>query len=144
MYPRATSHLRKQRGFLVPLSAVLVVGIGVLALTISRITSQANQSSVLEGLSLQAFYAAESGAQSGLSLVLFDVANRASANGNCTGLSQSIDFTAQGLAACEAQVTCSFVTDAGDTTSFYTIQSAASCGSGDLVAERTIQVTAYL
>lgn len=53
----------RSKGFLMPLAAVLVVGVAMMALAISHMASNSGNSSVQEGLSLQAFYAAESGAQ---------------------------------------------------------------------------------
>ena len=140
--------LKTQQGFLIPLSVILIVGIGVLALTISRVSSQSNSSSVLEGISLQTFYAAESGAQYGLHQLFFSNTTRADADATCTGVGSpfpnTINFTADGLQLCSTTVSCSFTTDTPATTSFYTIVSAASCGAGDIVAERTVEVRAFM
>lgn len=134
----------KQGGFLIPLGAFIVVGLALLALAISRFTSQSSVSSVQEGLSLQAFYAAESGAQWGMSTLLFDVNNRAVADTNCNGaVNDTLTFTANGLQSCNVTVSCIVDTVAGITTSFYTLTSAANCGSGELTAQRTIQAKAF-
>ena len=159
MYPRSNG-LAKQRGVLLPLAIILITGIGILALTISRLSSQSNVSSVYEGLSLQAFYAAESGTQYGLNVVLFDVTDRAVSDASCAGLSANpvyLNFNANGLQSCGTFVSCACegsCAGAGDI-SYYTINSRAQCGDfdadgngnitrrGALVAEREINVTAF-
>ncbi len=94
---------------------------------------------------MQAFYAAESGVQYGMHRLLFPAATRAAANTACTALNgDSINFTATGLNNCSADFTCTATTNADDTISFYTVQSNAQCGSGELMAQRSIQATAYI
>lgn len=136
---------RQARGFLIPLSAILLVGIGVLAVAINRISSQSSYASFLEGVSNQAFYAAESGAYYGMSQLMFDVDDRTVADTNCAGLTgNSLNFTANGLQNCSTDITCVVSTVSGNPLSFYTIRSEASCGSGDIFAERTVEVSSFL
>lgn len=132
------------KGFLMPLAAVLVVGVAMMALAISHMASNSGNSSVQEGLSLQAFYAAESGAQYAMNQLMFDVTSRTSADANCVSLSgASLNFSAIGLAVCSASLSCSVANDAANTTSFYSITSSANCGAGDLFAQRIITVSAF-
>ncbi|ABD80407.1 hypothetical protein [Saccharophagus degradans] len=134
----------RSKGFLMPLAAVLVVGVAMMALAISHMASNSGNSSVQEGLSLQAFYAAESGAQYAMNQLMFDVTSRTSADANCAALSgTSLNFSAVGLAVCSASLTCSVSNDAANTTSFYSVTSSANCGAGDLFAQRTISVSAF-
>lgn len=136
---------RRQGGFLMPLAAVLVVGVAILALAISHMASHTYHSGVQEGLSLQAFYAAESGAQYSMNQLFFNVSDRASADSNCAVVSGStLSFSATGLNTCQTNISCSVSTDAGNTTSFYSLTSSASCGAGDLVAQRIITVSAFI
>ncbi|MFL0808810.1 MAG: pilus assembly PilX N-terminal domain-containing protein [Agarilytica sp.] len=138
------SLVAKQRGFLIPVAMLLVVGIGVLALTISRITSQSSISAYNEGISLQAFYAAESGAYFGMNQLLFNVTLRTAADTNCINLDGStLNGLANGLQACSVSITCSADTVGGDPQSFYTIVSTASCGAGEIYAERSVEVKSY-
>lgn len=135
---------RSQRGFLLPVAMVLIVGIGVMAIAINRIASQSSQSSVAEGLSVQAFYAAESGAQLAMSRLLFNVNSRALVDANCAALDgTSLNFTASGLQACSTTLSCSISNVAGNPQNFYTLVSDASCGSGDLAAERSVEVKTF-
>lgn len=141
----------KQRGFLLPLALFILVVMGALALTISRTATQTNASSIQEFTNVQAFYAAESGAQRGMQHLFLnaDIA-RASVNVRCNNWSQTYSFTGNGLKSCSANVSCNFTIDgdpaiAGDDTrSFYTITSIGSCGSGIYRAERTVEVGSYL
>lgn len=137
--------MKSSGGFLIPLSAILLLGIGVLAVAINRIASQSTHSSVVEGISIQAFYAAESGAYFGMNQLMFDTDDSGVADTNCAGLTGSaISFTATGLQNCSANITCTVDTVVGSPLSFYTIRSDASCGSGDIFAERTVEVSSYL
>lgn len=143
MFPNNIS--KKEKGFLVPLAAIIVVGLGVLALAISRISGQGATSTVQEGLAVQTFYAADSGAQYGMNRLFFSATTRAQADTNCANLAGStLNYSVPGLSLCSSNVTCSVSNDAGNTTSYYLITSAASCGSGDTRAERSIAVSAFM
>lgn len=144
MFPDRFAPAKKQGGFLIPLAAIIVVGLAVLALSISRISSQTGTAAIQEGVSVQAFYAAESGAQIAMNQLFFNAADRGDVDNNCANLPANINYTVPGLDTCSATLECSRNIDTGDTTSFYVITSAASCGSGNLVAERIIQVSAYM
>ncbi len=145
MSPEKPFSRARSRGFLIPLAAIVVVGIAVLAIAISDMAAQSSQAVVVEGLSVQAFYAAESGAYYGMHQLLFDVSDRAVADANCIALNGStLNFTALGLQACSSDIFCTTATAAGNPQSFYTIRSEASCGAGDLTAERIIEVTSFL
>ncbi|MFT5082919.1 MAG: MSHA biogenesis protein MshP [Lentisphaeria bacterium] len=137
---------KKNKGFLIPLAAFIVFGIGLLAVAINKIASQSSHASVLEGISLQAFYAAETGAQYGMNRLMFDVTDRLVSDANCAALAGGItlNYTAAGLQACSATISCSMNTVAGFPFSFYAVRSEASCGSGEIAAQREIEVSARL
>lgn len=122
----------------------MVIIMGVLALTMSRVTSQTGVGAIQEGISIQAFYAAESGAQHGMHQLFFDQSTRTAVDNNCTALSTTVNYSVAGLTSCSADVSCSLANDAGNTTSFYTITSAGSCGAGQILAQRIVQVSAYM
>lgn len=147
MFPsRRYKNIRpKQKGFLIPVAAMIVIGIGVLAVAINRITSQSSQASVAEGISMQAFYAAESGAYYGMSRLMYDVSARATADANCTALSGSVlNYSVTGLQVCSATITCTVSVVGGSPQSFYTIRSNASCGSGEIFSQRIVEVSSYM
>ncbi len=142
---RSLPNRDRQGGFLIPVAAMIVVGVAALALAISRITSQSSQASVVEGISMQAFYAAESGAYYGMSRLMFDVTSRAVADTNCTAVNGStLNYSANGLQACSATITCSTASVGGSPLSFYTIRSSASCGSNEIFSQRIVEVSSYL
>lgn len=131
-------------GFLIPLSAILVVGLSFLALAILRFSAVNAGMSVVEGLSLQAFYAAESGAQYAMNQIFFNANTRAVADANCNAVNNaSLAFNVVGLRGCTVLISCSITVDAGNTTSFYLVNSAGTCGSGDLIGERVVEVSAF-
>jgi len=57
--------LSKQQGFLLPVALFIIVVIGGLALMVSKKVSESTATYIISGVSTQAFYAAESGAQAG-------------------------------------------------------------------------------
>lgn len=149
MFPKTRhfSPLSHQQGFLLPLALFILVVMGVLAITISRTSIQTQESSVYEYSNLQAFYAAESGAQRGMNHLFFDATvalTRAGVDTRCTGWTQTYTFTSDGLRACVANVGCTRTTDAANLRSFYTVTSRGACGTDAYRAERTIQVSAFM
>lgn len=142
--PAYTTMPRQQQGFLIPLALFILVVMGVLALTISRTSIQTQSSSIQEFTNIQAFYAAESGAQRGMKHLFFDARppTKTSADIQCSSLNVTYNFTDDGLKACNAWVKCSKGGDA--IRSFYTIKSIGSCGTDQYRAERTIEVGSFM
>jgi MSHA biogenesis protein MshP len=159
------NNIKNQHGFLMPLAIFIVVVMGVFALAISRTTIQASTSGTLEFVSTQAFYAAESGTQRAMQTLFFpDASSRQQVDNRCENLNVTHNFTVPGLNGCSAVVTCTcrYADNSGSncapgtpanytssapqniTTSFYTITSTATCGSGTLRAVRTIQAGSFL
>ncbi len=135
--------VKYQRGFLIPLSLFIVVAMGVLAVAINRLSSQSSVASVQEAVSVQAFYAAESGAQQGLHALFFTSANRGDADTACDNMNINTSYTVAGLAGCDVAVSCSRTFSIS--TSYYVITSAATgCGSSLIPGERSIQVSAFM
>ncbi len=154
--------VNRQRGFLIPLALFIVVVIGSLALVIARTSTQTNTASVQELLSVQTFYAAESGTQRGMQILFFpDASVRQDADTRCVAMNQTFNFAGiVGLQHCTAQISCSCrynnntacapatAANYSDTTSvptsFYTVTTLATCGQGSYRADRTIQAGAFL
>lgn len=146
--------LKKQQGFLLPLALFILVAMSFFAFSLSRTTSQAGMAPVQELISVQAFYAAESGAQEGLSRLFYpDASTRAAVDNQCAAinsLNRSYDGV-EGLNQCSAVIDCTCVDDQGNTPcspsatiSFYTIASRGRCGNAPIDAERTVRVDAYM
>ncbi len=156
---------KQQQGFLLPLAIFIVVVMGVFALVLSRNTIQASTSSVQEAISIQAFYAADSGAQRGMQVLFLDkvqALTRQAVDSRCAALNTTYAYTVPGLNNCSAAVTCTcqyqnasacspataanYMASApvDNLTSFYKISSTASCGSGNLRAVRTIESGSFL
>ena len=148
MCPDYQTVSRRQQGFLIPLALFIVIVLGFLALAISRMGVQTHMSSAQELVSVQAFYAAESGAQAGMHQLFWGAGNNIdTVNANCGGLvNLTIDFDATpGLGGGSASVSC-FCDSCGasEATSFYRIESTGNCGAGVISANRTIRVSAYM
>lgn len=148
MYPNAKPTLRRfnpgrkhQKGFLIPLSLFIVLGMGVLALSITRMGADTFASVTLESISVQALYAAESGAQYGAHQLLYNAASSTEVDVRCTNLNGvTVQFSVPGLNACSAQLQCVATGGSDGAAPVYSLQSAATCGSGSLIGERTIAV----
>jgi len=148
MYPK---HFRKQQqGFLMPVAIFILVVMAVFGTTVARNSTQTNTATVQEGVSTQAFFAAESGAQRAMSSVFYGALapTRASADAGCAALNASVEpeinFTAPGLANCSATLSCDASNDPDNTTSYYRLVSVASCGGGSLQASRSIEVSSFI
>lgn len=147
MYP--SSLAKNQTGFLLPVAIFLVVGIAAMAIGVSRLSSQAGTSTFREGVAMQALYAAESGMQWGMNQLLFPDSDRATATSNCASIADpdplqaELNFSIPGLQGCSVNVSCSSE-EGTEPVTFYTLVSAASCGGGELLAERTVRATAYI
>jgi MSHA biogenesis protein MshP len=140
--------LQRQRGFLIPLALFIVVVMALLALALTRMSTQTGLASAQELLSLQAFYAGESGAQQGMNQ-LYPPAGpnlRANVNARCDGVVRTLAFAGvTGLSGCSAAVSCNCVScTPAAATSFYTITSVGSCNAGTLSATRTIRVGSFM
>ncbi len=144
MFPDRRYNLKRQQGFLIPLALFILVGMLALSLTAARLTGQSSTSSTLEMLSTQAFFAAESGGQYAMYKLFSGVTSQAGTDSNCATLAETVNFpnTALGLSACAVNISCTATASGG--TGFYTLTSAASCGSGDLSAQRSIQISASM
>lgn len=147
-----------------PLAIFIIVVMGIFALVISRNTIQTSTSTALEIVSTQAFYAAESGAQRGMQKLFFpDASSRQQVDARCVGLNITHTFNVDGLKNCSAVVTCRCTYGDGTTscapgtaanytsaalpkiaTSYYTVTSEATCGSGTMRSVRTIQAGSFL
>lgn len=137
--------LKKQRGFLMPLALFIVVGLGALALALSRAGTASASSVVLEGISTQAFYAAESGAQYAMHRLMFDASDRVEVDGRCAVVDgDSLALTVSGLSGCRVKLKCDRQVILGSEVHIYNLTSAATCGGGDLIAKRTLSVSALL
>lgn len=122
-----------------PLALFILVGLGALAIAISRLSAGQFSSAVQETLSAQAFYAAESASQVAMNRILFNAADKTSADVNCVAVNGStINFSAIGLRECSARLACTAVSNAGDTAGIYRIETTATCGGGTLSGARRL------
>lgn len=122
-----------------PLALFILVGLGALALTISRLSSGQFSAAVQETLSVQAFYAAESASQLAMSRILFSADSKTDADLNCANVNGSrLNYSAPGLNGCAAELVCTAVANAGDSAGIYRVESVASCGGGAMFAERRL------
>jgi MSHA biogenesis protein MshP len=121
-----------------PLALFIVLGLGAMAMAISRMSSNSYSSSIHDGLSVQALYAAESAAQYAMNQLLFNAASSAEVDARCTAVEgQTVNFSTNGLGACQAQLSCAKTTITLGT-QVYEVISNGQCGSGTLMAERTL------
>lgn len=154
----------KQQGFLLPLALFIVIVMGLFSLVLARNSIQTSNATLLELVSTQAFYAAESGAQRGMQdLLTLNPTSRNAVDSRCaSAFPATYTFTVTGLKNCSAVVACSCLytnntacssataanySTAATTatlTSFYKISSVATCGSGNFKAVRTIEAGAFL
>lgn len=145
-YHRRPVTLNRQRGFLIPLAIFIVVVMSFFAIALWRTTIQTSLSGAQELISVQAFYAAESGAQEGMQVLFFpDASSRAAVNGRCASMNLNSVFNGvAGLNGCRAAVTCACANCDIGITSYYTVTSIGSCGTGSMSAVRTVKVGSFM
>ena len=151
---------RRQQGFLLPLALFIIVVLGSMSLVVSKKVAQSASSYVINGISVQTFYAAESGAQAGLHELFFLDTDRQLVDGRCELTSISRSLNVEGLKNCTVVVSCAchyengavcdetnsanYLGISGISNSFYTIESTAQCGVDPMVAKHRIEVGASL
>ena len=146
MYPKV-DYRNVQQGFLMPLAAFILVTMAFFAAALWRHTALTSIASTQEFITVQAFYAAESGAQAGMSQLFYNTVSpitRTSADAACGAISNPPAFNVNGLKGCSVSLSCVVATDAGNTTSFYRIRSDATCGSGGVTAQRSVEVGSFI
>ncbi len=142
MYPSAC--LRRQAGFLLPLSMFILVGMAALALAMSRLSSNTLTAAVQEAIAAQALNSADSGAQLGLHKLLFDAQLQSEVDTRCATLQgNELSFSAVGLTGCQVRLQCEVRQGAVGGRHVYALISAARCGGGQLTAERSVSVATY-
>ena len=151
MYLKGLSHTRvlnRQKGFLMPLAVFIIVVMGGFALTMARTASQSNTSAVQAMIAIQAFYAADSGAQWGMNKLFYNstgAISRTSDDANCAAVSgQVLAINVSGLSNCETQLQCTIDSSPGTPISYYRISSAAACGNSPIFSQRTVELSAFM
>ncbi|GAA5316500.1 MAG: hypothetical protein AseanaTS_17040 [Candidatus Pelagadaptatus aseana] len=129
-----------------PMAIFIILVLGGMALTIARYTSQASTASFQEIMNVQAFYAAESGAQYGMNQLFYDetqAMTQALALANCAALVSPPTFSGAGLQNCTATVSCNSTLVSG--VRYFSIESVGQCGVGSpYSALRTLNVSSFV
>jgi MSHA biogenesis protein MshP len=160
MFPKVRT---QQRGFLLPLTIFVLVVMSLFALVLSRNTIQTSSSATLEMVSVQAFYAAETGGQRGMKKLFFpDASPRQAVDARCLEPAVTHVLNVTGLKNCTAVVSCSCLYQdntvcapsvaanystsaaASKLISFYTLSSVGTCGNGNLRSVRTLEAGSFL
>ncbi len=138
MYPEqnfknSTVIYRKQKGLGLPSALFLIVVMVMIVAAINQINEMNAATYGREWLSMRAFYAAESGAQTaGVYVINTSVTTPTCDNSFINGL------TPAGMSVCTLNVTCSSQTV--NSLNYFTLTSTATCGEGIDAATRVIQV----
>lgn len=137
MYPRSPG--KYQNGAGLPIAIFVITVLSLLVFGMAQLQQQSGESLSLQIQSQRAFFAAESGAQVGVTDVLYE--GRACP---ASGSNWTVAFTKQALAGCEARLRCSqedasAVNGSGGDT-LYTLMSEGRCGSGRESARRVVEV----
>ena len=135
-----------QAGFLLPFAVFILTALAVLALTLARGTSATSALSTQVIFSQQAWHAADSGANFGLSFLLLRAnPRRSDGKADCTLLAgKVITFSQAALKNCTAALQCSVIDSASGDASYFELRSQGSCGVAPLDAQRTLAVSTYL
>lgn len=136
MFP--DSRMLKQAGFGLPAAIFIVTVLALIIATMANIQRNSSDGVSLQVQSSRAFYAAESGVEVALNLLL---PPDGSAGRNCsTSPFYSQNYNVAGLRGCSVSVVCSSITVNSE--DYFTLTSTGSCGSGIDAAQRQIEVRA--
>ena len=125
---------KNQAGFGLPSALFLILVMILLVAGLNQINEINAAAYGREWLSMRAFYAAESGAQTAAVYAL----NLSQAMLTCdSNFISSLNLTATGLSQCSVDVVCTEQTV--ETQIYYTFTSSATCGGGTDAATRVIQ-----
>ncbi len=131
-----------------PVAIFILLAMGVFALKLGRTIAQTAALTPQELISVNAFYAADSAAQYALRQIFYSGAatlTRAAADGACNAVDGgSLGYAGAGLNNCRVGLACTIASDAANSTSFYTVTSAATCTLGAVSAQRSVQVSAFM
>lgn len=152
--------LSRQQGFLLPVALFIIVVLGGAAVMVSKKVAHSANSYLLNSISTQTFYAAESGVQVGLHELFFLDTDRQLVDGRCAVMNISQVLNVDGLKNCTVVVACTcnyenanacdetnsanYLGLTGVSHSFYTIESTAQCGDEPLIATHKVEVGASL
>lgn len=146
MFP---SKVKNQQGYLMPVAIFIILILGGLAITLSRFSGQSDTAVIQEAISVAAFNAAESGGQYAMNRLFYSTTvspTRTLVDANCTSINgASLNFSAAGLGDCSAYLTCAVSANLpANTISYYTVTSTGQCGSGNITANRVIELASQL
>lgn len=127
--------IRRQKGSMLVIAVFIMVVMGFLVLSLSRLLSGSAQAVVIEVLGTRAFLTAQSGMELGVQQ-LFPVG----ATGVCAA-TVSYDFEQiSGLSGCEAVVQCTQSLNPGYPVTHYKLQSTGRCGAEETKSSRTLEM----
>ena len=132
---RETSMARLQQGAGLPIALFIITVLTLLVAGMAQLQQAGSESVSLQIQSQRAFFAAESGAQVAVAEVL--------AAGDCSAVTGSVTFSANGLSGCESAMFCNSVSadiDGGPAEeTVFTVRSDGQCGSGSDLANRSVE-----
>mgnify|MGYP001177026052 FL=1 len=130
----------RQSGFGLPMAVFVITVLALVIAAMAQLQQSSSEGSSLQLQSQRAFYAAESGLQLSLNLLL---PPDGSAGRSCASVPlYAHDFSSTnslyGLSNCSVRVECQPVTV--DSEVYFTLTSTGTCGSGTDSAQRTTEV----
>jgi len=129
---------KHQRGFGLPMALFVITVLAVIVTAMGSMQQTSGQSSVLHIQGERAFYAAESGTEAALNVLM--PPDGSPGRACATSPFFTVSFTASGLNGCSVVVSCTQMTVGGE--NLFTLISQGSCGAGMDQASRTLEVRA--
>jgi len=132
----STTHHKQQGSGLMLVIFMLVVVIGLAALVANRNQERGSDQLLASVIGSRAEMAARSGAQIEVSRFY-----QTTTEGSChTSVSQTVHFVGEGLAQCQAEVSCKPIGILDSGIKVYQLTSKGSCSVGGLVLQRIVEV----
>lgn len=134
MSPERT--IQKQAGAGLPIAIFIITVLALLVYGMAQLQESSGKSVSLQIQSQRAFFAAESGAQLGVTEILD--------SGDCSGVPAEVEFSAAGLSECKAILECSlsdpYALSGSGGDRVLSLNSTGECGAGNERASRRVEV----
>ena len=132
-----------QQGMGLPAAIFIIVVFSLIVAALANIEQRTGDTLGQDVQSSHAFWAAESGAQAGLSVLFPPDGTASDCSDSYFSSTHTIDMDVQGIGGCSFTLVCTVQTDtATPPNNYYSLVSTGSCGSGVDRAQRRVEVGA--
>ncbi|MDO6686854.1 MULTISPECIES: hypothetical protein [unclassified Agarivorans] len=135
------SHTAKQQGSALVIAIFVIVVMALISAALTVMLQDTSRNAAWDVLGTRAELAAYSGLEQSLS-ELFPLNTPNTTPGNCSDVTPNPTLNGQAFGSCSVAVTCQKNDIAQLNARFFDLQATASCGSGEVLVQRSQQIQA--